>query len=133
MSTRHLIDAARASQQQPTAFKRFPSPVRRPVNRPPKLPDPEPDHPDVFLPSLEDIREACLAIQSTWTEHERKFRRGATPGDLIGYKPPTVLPCLGCGKPVETTGKKPRCFDCKRIHHRKLARVYRAERKGGCR
>ena len=53
-----------------------------------------------YVPSPEEIRAACLAIQATWTPRERRVRAGLAVGvdaaERLHWTPPTIR----CGKGV---------------------------------
>lgn len=48
------------------------------------------DPPGVFLPTEQEIRDACLAIQATWTPTERRSRRSLSANERVQPVSPLV-------------------------------------------
>ena len=45
----------------------------------------------VYLPSQEEIREACKRIQASWTDTEERNRAGSAPRHNDTYSPPVAV------------------------------------------
>lgn len=101
------------------------SPVRVPVN-PVQLEHTSEYRELRYLPSPEEIRQACLEIQSEWTEEERLYRERANPwemhesGALKRNKADRT--CQDCGEPFTGHFQRLRCDDCDGQHRLRYQR-----------
>lgn len=98
----------------------------------PELPPPEPDPPDAYLPTPEEIAIATAEIRKTWSPEEAALRQAVMPHELRGARF-VAKHCQTCGRGFRGGSHRKYCRSCARErilkYQRMKGRRLRAERK----
>lgn len=80
-------------------------------------------HQGEYIPTPEEIRQACLEIQSTWSAEEFVIRRRAIPGGGRTTETPHELTCEDCGGSFDATStRRMRCDECRHERQKLIVR-----------